>query len=136
MSFNIVITHSVSFEKVSCLLACAFEQTRPWGEICGYVKPTFEESFFIEDEIFPHCDYPLSEDGGVLYRVKDSQLLAEDLRFYDDSVLLNKKVVRKGLALMATNFPRNMIRVMEDSYDAEDGDVFLQLCLFNKLVCS
>ncbi len=57
----------------------------------------------------------------------------------DDGVTLKTHTldhdkIRKGLAIMATEYPRHWSNFMIENEDAECGDVFLQCCLFGTIV--
>ena len=55
----------------------------------------------------------------------------------DDAVplrLLDRPALVAGLELMAKLHPQHFADVIRDSSDADTGDVFLQVCLFDELV--
>jgi len=55
----------------------------------------------------------------------------------DDAVplrLLDRAAIVHGLELMAKLQPQHFADVIRDSSDADTGDVFLQICLFDELV--
>lgn len=48
--------------------------------------------------------------------------------------ILNKDVLREGLAKMAEKSPRHFADVLAGNDDGETGDVFLQYCLLGELI--
>jgi hypothetical protein len=48
--------------------------------------------------------------------------------------LLDKAALEAGLEIMKRDFPRHYNDAMEENDDADTGDVFLQCCVFGKLV--
>ena len=47
---------------------------------------------------------------------------------------LNRRTVKQGLQLMADKYPTHWIHFINDNGDADTGDIFLQLCLFQSVV--
>lgn len=72
----------------------------------------------------PYEIVPFIEGGRVLFR-------AEDL---DGVYVLDLSSIRKGLRLMAEKHTFHFSNLINDNADAETGDVFLQLCLFEDVV--
>lgn len=90
-------------------------------------------------------------EGGVNYwcRISSDLKLPYDFDYYKDDWSLkitdtesgNNEVyemkishLKKGLELFAKEYPARFNSFITDYYDAEDADVFFQLCLFGKVI--
>jgi hypothetical protein len=102
-----------------------------WARIEDYVKPANPIAFCDWGQkdwsIFPHIDYPLTEDGAVM--IKDMECHTEGKVYR-----LDKTAILKGLNLMAEKSPRHFSDFMNQNYDATTGDVFIQYCIFGKVI--
>lgn len=49
---------------------------------------------------------------------------------------LNKEKIGVGLSIMAKKYPGHFIDFIKENYDQTTGDVFLQCCLFKKVIYS
>jgi len=84
---------------------------------------------------------PRREDGSQDYyhwsqlipTIPGGQLVIRDTEG-DEAHVLDLPAIRKGLMLMKQKFPQHYARVVDESYDASDGDVFLQLALFDEVI--
>ena len=52
----------------------------------------------------------------------------------NEAVVLDLPAIKKGLMLMKQKYPKHYERVLDESYDAGDADVFLQLALFDDVI--
>jgi len=86
--------------------------------------PTFR---FRADQkfILRELDYPLNE-GGSLAIVRKG--------LNSDGRRLDLESIRKGLNVMASNYPRHFADFLNEAADAITADVFLQCCLFGELI--
>lgn len=48
--------------------------------------------------------------------------------------ILNKLSLKKGLELMAKQYPKHFMDLVSENFDADTGDIFLQLCLFGDVI--
>ena len=48
--------------------------------------------------------------------------------------LVTKSMVRKGIQVMATNYPTHFVAIIDETDDAETADVFLQCCVFGEVI--
>ncbi len=121
----------LSYEAISILICTAIEGgSNYWYRIFGYVEPLeckFRCDIFKDDEE-PHriYDYPLNEGGAVI--IGDAEAGAGEAK------RLQLSTIKRGLTLMAEKYPNHFQRVVDETYDADDADVFLQLSLFNEVV--
>ena len=90
-------------------------------------------------------------EGGVNYwcRISSEHRLPYDFDYYKEDWLLkitdtesgNDEVyemrisnLKNGLQLFQKDYPERFNSFITDYYDAEDADVFFQLCLFGKVI--
>ena len=124
---NVELSHN----RISDLICTAIEGgSNYWYQIFGYVEPlecTFRCETFKDDEE-PHriYDYPLNEGGSVI--IGDAEAGAGEAK------RLQLSTIKRGLTIMAEKYPNHFQRIVEETYDADDADVFLQLSLFNEVV--
>lgn len=105
-------TIEISDEKIENLLVCAFEGgSNYWidhTEIdpkCKFYEAPFESWLKV---------YTVDEPGRAWF--------------------LNRITLESGMSLMAQKHPRHFADVVSENEDANTGDIFLQLCLFEELV--
>ena len=113
---------------VSDLISSAFEGgSNYWASVVSTQAPTkitFRCELFASDaEPHRYYDWPLNEGGSVTIDA-DGESEGE----------LNLQSIEKGLELMAEKFPKRFVAICDDTYDAEDADVFLQLAILNEVV--
>lgn len=130
-TISVTITKEIDLDSISSLLCSAFEGgSNYWYEIDQFVKPeTF--SFLTEagednPQIYKHLDYPLNEGGAVIISVPED----DDGKKYT----LDLNAVKKGLKVMAKDYPRHFTDFVKENDDACTGDVFLQCCLFGEVI--
>lgn len=51
-----------------------------------------------------------------------------------EEAILDLKAIKKGLDLMLQNHPEEFSRIISDTSDAGDADIFLQYCVWGKVV--
>jgi hypothetical protein len=126
----------VSMQTLSSLLCSAFEGgTGYWCQIQGYKVPGNERDAFFslhlrpDDIEFKHIWVPLTAKG-VMKLGED----ADEEGKYDTKHDLTRSKVIKGLQVMAKDYNRHFQQVITDNFDAETGDVFVQCCLFGKVI--
>lgn len=131
VSFNLPI--SIKMKEISTLLCCAFEggfidwivsskinigdhQMDDFGEGGKFnnAKHYFNPSQIIPT--IPGCS--------IVIKVEDD----------DNEYALDLEAINKGLMIMAKDHFNHFADFVLENYDAITGDVFLQLCLFGKLI--
>lgn len=117
-------------DAVSDLLATALEGgSNYWYVIDEFVEPEIVDfrSRTFADDAKPHrCyDWPFSTGGG---------LFISDSEGDEQPALFNWEAAQRGLHLMAERFPDRIKNIAEENYDAEDGDIFLQLSLYGQVI--
>ena len=127
--FTVSTTVTVSLDQVASLLVSAMEGgSNYWYWLNEKVAPVTWEFKAFDDEQPErwYCNYPLNRGGALIFSVLED----EDEKAYR----LDSSALEKGLRLMAETQPDQFAAVLEDTADAETGDVFLQLALFGDVV--
>jgi hypothetical protein len=128
---SFAFSRSVSEERVADLLCCALEGgTGYWCAITGYTKPPGTVRAITspaDGTVYKHIDYPLNEGGAV--KLKDIEDDANGREF-----ILDRKAIAKGLEVMAEKYPKHFGDFRAENEDAITADVFLQCCLFGKVI--
>jgi hypothetical protein len=137
-TFIIKTTAEITEETVSDLLCCAFEGgVGYWCRIMGYEYP---EGKTRKDYAFQHIQVVL--DGGTQFMREDMDDSPTDEEWHKLSMpnkmklALTREKLGPGLQVMADKYPWHFKNVMSGDFDAETGDVFLQCCLYGKIVFS
>lgn len=122
MPFEITIKKQITDQMVYDLLVTAREGgSNYWMEQINYVEPTIEYAP-LDGRIYPFADYPLN-DGKVVIT-----------HGVEEKVTLTKSKIKRGLNAMAKQYPRHMNDFLDENMDADTADVFLQCCVFGRLV--
>jgi hypothetical protein len=132
---------TVSVNRVKCLLCSAFEGgSNYWIDHVenqladGMTSEDFRKGgkFTDPENYWPsHMIVPFFDGCGVKIVVSDEDDLGDD----EKPAILNVASMQKGLELMAAMEPnRHWQDFIDENDDACTGDVFLQLCLFGKLI--
>ena len=126
-------------QMVRDLLVAAFEGgSNSWYRIDGKkLPPGTKMADFKEGGRMQ----PRREDGSENYyhwsqlipTIPGGQLIIRDTEG-DEAHVLDLPSIRKGLMLMKQKYPKHYARAVDESYDASDGDVFLQLALFDDVI--
>lgn len=131
-SFKVTVVKEITFETIGYLLDTAFEGgSNYWYFIKGRTVPpaiTFQTD---PRHLCWYTDYPLNVGGDLIITVKDGEDFCD---FKGKEYHLNLKTIEDGLRIMQEKYPRHFNDVLDDNYDAETGDVFLQCCLFNDAI--
>jgi hypothetical protein len=115
------VTIKLTHELISDVLCSALEGgSNYWIQKIQLVEPS-EWLFDSEPErgIGMHWtqDYPLNPGGALLISS-------------DDGVLtLDWDAIQKGLTVLATDYPYRFCEILDNNYDANTADAFLQCCL-------
>lgn len=109
-----------------------------WARIVRYVDPPEDVDLFagidkndglLSQEVFRHAHYPMCEAGGsVVLKHEDYEHEGKT-----ESTLDYPAIVR-GLTVMAQQEPKHFGDFMRENSDATTGDVFVQCCLFGKVI--
>lgn len=140
-TISIEVTQKVDLQRIEDLLCGAFEGgSNYWYQIEGYTKPkalTFKGDCLDllkegDDPMkkFRYLTYPLNEGGAVLISTDEGELNEDN----KDIHTLDLKAIKKGLQIMAKDYPRHFNDFMQENDDACTSDVFLQCCLFGEVV--
>ena len=128
------ITMELSAEIVANCLCSAFEGggSKYWCSIRREVAPRGELAFrFSDKQIIPYIDYPMNSGGGAVI-LEDSE--AEDEKGKPKRYRLTRTALRRGLAVMAADYPRHFANLVgEMMSDAETGDVLLQCSVLGEV---
>lgn len=126
-------------QMVRDLLVAAFEGgSNSWYRIDGKKLPpgTKMEDFKQGGRMQPRRGDG-SEDyyhwAQLIPTVPGGQLIIRETES-GEAVVLDLPALRKGLMLMKQKFPKHYARAVDESYDASDADVFLQLSLFDDVI--
>jgi len=93
-----------------------------WAKIISYVAPTDLKFKIYPPEVFRHVDYPMS-GGCVTLQTEEGE-----------SYMLTKPKLLAGLETMSKVAPKHFANWLAERDDAETGDVFIQCCLFGKVI--
>ena len=121
------VTTRVQVRRLQGLLCSAFEGgSNYWYMIHDEVKPSAMVDRFDGARVYPPVDYPTNPGGALL--------IGSMLDPKDSSKRLDLAAIQRGLQVMAEEYPRHFGNFMDEADDATTADVFLQCCLFGKLV--
>jgi hypothetical protein len=125
---EIEIKISVSQGRISDLLCNAFEGgSNYWYLITSQKKPPVLSFRSDVKEVYPHLDYPLNEGGSL--KIQDMEGENRKKRY-----TLDLEAVKRGLEIMARDYPRHWADFISENDDGDTGDVFLQCCLFGEAI--
>lgn len=116
---------TVPKQRVSDLLTSAFEGgSNYWYCIEEYVKPAWVQFGFLDHGI-KRLEYALNPGAFVIITTLDD----------GGHYRLDVQACCRGLALMYKDlYKKHWVDFETENDDADTGDVFLQLCLFGKVV--
>lgn len=128
----IKVTVSVELEikltDIQDLLCSALEGgSNYWYVIDEFVKPTTMQVRTDPKKVFRHLDYPVNPGGALIIMDKEDD---DEKKRYR----LDLESIEKGLKTWAEKYPKSFARFRDEDYDANDGDLFLQCCLFGEAV--
>lgn len=108
-------------QLMSDLLCSAFEGgSNYWCTIKNFVYPEGKSKADFE---FPHLELPF-KGGSIVIKADEGKGIFK----------LDRKALDKGWIVFRDECARHYADAMEDTADATTGDVFLQACLFGKIV--
>ena len=119
-------------KHIAGLLCSGFEGgVGYWCRIMDYKIPEEIHPVIDTEYVYKYCDYPLLPSGAVICRVIDEEGQTDES--YTPLVLDREAIVR-GLTLMAKSHPKHVGDFLSGNYDADTGDVFIQLSLLGSIV--
>lgn len=74
-------------------------------------------------------DYPINPGGSLLFSTVDDDEIDGKKEF-----LLDRAALERGIKLMEEEYPHHFHDALNETGDADTGDVLLQLCLFSRVV--
>jgi hypothetical protein len=117
----------IAVERIADLLICAFEGgSNYWYLIQSYKAPANYDRY---NSGTKRLDYPLNEGGALEISSTEDDEIEGKTRWtldYDACV--------EGLQMMAKKYPWHFAAILDESDDADTGDVYLQCCLFGEVV--
>ena len=118
----------VTESRIADLLCAGFEGgVGYWAQITDHIVPeTVWKGPGWEKHVYPYVHYPLSDGGGIVLRDAEDE---EGLRW-----VLDRRALHRGLALFPVKSPHHFAQWLQENEDADSGDVFIQLCLFGRIV--
>ena len=117
MTFTVTTTSTLSTDRIASLLVGAFEGgSNYWYTLESYTKAP------------SGClDYEGVAAGDATWIVLDAEEPEEKLT-------LDRAALERGLRAMGEHYPWQMENLLQENDDAETSDVFLQCCLFGKVI--
>lgn len=126
-------TLQFSDQLIADVLCSALEgATRYWCKIVGYREPTTLAFRSTRNAVFPHLDYPMNPGGAVYLQ----EIAKDESGFTGPRHCLTRAALLRGLARMADPTkarPRHLLAILAEQFDAETGDVLLQLALLGQI---
>lgn len=133
---NIEIKQEIPLNRIADLLCGAIEGgSNYWYMITDKVEPT-EWTFWDthnEDKVKYLHLYPLNEGGALMI---DDSKMNEDERELQEPVRVDMAQVKKGLELFSQSqeYAHHWRDFMSENEDGITCDVFLQFCVFGKVI--
>lgn len=120
------------------LLVCAFEGGSNywlssvelvWGEVTPHDLEEGGRYFNEEWSYYKRYMLPFIDGCSLICNAADPEN-DEQLKAFT----LNREKMESGFQAMCLKYPFRLSNVLAENTDAEDGDVFLQFCLFGELI--
>ena len=122
MSFIVKVTKAFSNNTIYDLLVTAREGgSNYWMDSYKCEKPK-QDFTPVDGEVYKFADYPI-HGGRVIIKHDDGE-----------SSILTRATIERGLKVMANEYPKHMDDILNENYDADTADVFLQCCVFGEVV--
>jgi hypothetical protein len=135
---SVTVKMEVSDQTIRDLLVSALEGgSNYWYCISDYRFPEgvsyedFQEGgqFTLDEYYHPTQLIPFHEGCEMVFIDVDTQDEPEREEF-----VLNKEALQRGLQVMADEYPKHFADATGEDWDAITADVYLQCCLFGKIV--
>lgn len=131
---------TISLDLVCNLLCAAFEGgSNYWYYITDYREPSDPSMIPTSPGVIDWADYSHIAcpwgDGAVIIVDKEEYFGNDRSTKGIETYELTEEKIVKGITLFAEKFKKRWARIaLEEDYDADDGDLFLQMCLFGEVV--
>ena len=115
-------------KHIASLLCSAFEGgSNYWYRIERFIAPpAVTVRYADEGRVYRHIDYPLNVGGALeIANTEDPSLGVRTL---------DRSAIEQGLILMGREYPQHMADFLQENDDATTGDVFLQCCLYGRIL--
>lgn len=130
MSFTVTVTQQIDPNKIVNLLATAFD------------GPCVADWAHAETNMPDDPDWSWCEDKSEWDNVRKcyvASMCGGDVILIDhedetERHTLDKASLERGIQVMADKYPKHFSNFMNENDDAETGDIFVQCCLFGKIV--
>lgn len=126
----ITVLVNIKLDDIANLLCSAFEGgSNYWYMIVEQTQPeeyTFRTS---KKQIFPHIDFPLNPGGSLKITTLEKDKIGGKRFWY-----LNLETIKDGMQTFLEDYPLHFADFVSGDSDAITGDVFLQCCLFGKVI--
>jgi len=126
---KIKIEQEISVERIGDLLCSAWEGgSTYWARVEKTIEPE-KIQFGTMDNGKPYNhEIALNEGGSIQFRdIEEDKIITKTL---------NLKSIKKGLGVMAEQYPKHFADFLSENDDATTGDVFLQCCIFGEVIYS
>ncbi len=121
MGFTITHTIEISDQRVGDLICSGVEGGI--GYWCGEIKYVTTLS---------HEPKPSEYTWEYVLRGGEAKFYVPD--YEDEWFSLTREKCEHGLALLRDKYPQHFLNFVDETDDADTGDVFIQCCLFGELV--
>ena len=122
---TIAVTTNIPTERVRDLIITAFEGgSNYWYAGLHIVEDVDEVG---DPGVHRYHIVPTVPGGKIAFYVDDD----ED---EENPLTLDLEAIKKGLQIMSQKYPRHFGDFMNENDDAITGDVFLQCCVFGKII--
>ena len=116
--------------RIADLLCCGMEGgIGYWAVIVDYVQPPVVwTAKGWDDDVYKHIQWPMSQGGAVI--------LEEIEEEKPKRLTLDRAALERGLQLMANDpdYKHHFANFLNETDDAETGDVFIQFAVLGKVV--
>lgn len=120
---------AITDEMLADLLSTALEGGSNYWYLIEFTKAPSEVRYSSTHNGVPRIqDYPVNPGGSLT--ICDQE---ETDTPGHETWTLDRAALERGMELLHTKFPDRYVSFLSGDYDAEDADVFLQLCLFSEV---
>jgi hypothetical protein len=128
------VTLDIDNEMIKGLLCCAFEGgSYYWCNVTAYeYAPGLKAEDFRDGGKFQTEDY--FHPSQIIPLVEGCNVILHDKEDNDKRYILNIQAIHNGLNTMAKDYPYHFGNFISKNDDAITGDVFLQCCVFGKVI--
>jgi hypothetical protein len=109
---------AINQQRIEDLLCEAWKGGSTYWAVCNVTK---------EDRKAVGADYSFE------VATRGGKIEVYDMDTNEKLGVLNEEAIKKGLQLMADNFPKHFMDFLNENDDAETADVFMQLAVMGKI---